>query len=196
MNEKDVVNEEVDNEQIINDKDENKEKENKNNNCEEKIKESNNNDRQEENKKEETEIDEEKNSINNKLLRLQADFLNYKNRVQKERASSYSSAVCDTIEGLLPVIDNFERAIDIEQTSDKNLYEGVKMIYNQLMEILKNRGLKEIEAKNKKFDPNLHYGVAFEHIDDVEEDTVIEVIQKGYIVNDKVIRPSMVKISK
>lgn len=137
---------------------------------------------------------------NNKLVRLQADFLNYKNRTEKEKFSTYGNAVADTIEDLLPIIDNLERAVEAADHSDneevKSYNDGLKMIYDQFMTILQKRGLAEIEALNAKFDPNLHSGIAFEVCEDKEEDTIIEVFQKGYTVSEKVIRPSMVKISK
>lgn len=142
---------------------------------------------------------EEFDALNNKMQRLQADFLNYKSRTEKERFSTYSNAVTDVLADLVPIVDNFERAIDAVKSENEeiiNLKNGVKMIYDQFLNILQKRGLKEIEALNSKFDPNMHSGIAFEVIEDKEEDTVIEVFQKGYLVNEKVIRPSMVKISK
>lgn len=139
---------------------------------------------------------EEEEKLQNKILRLQADFLNYKTRTEKEKTSTYSNAIADTICALLPVLDNLERALEAEETEGNSFKEGVEMIYTQLIGILEKKGLKEIEALHKPFDPNIHYGVAFEECDDVEDDTVIEVLQKGFTVNDKVIRPSMVKICK
>lgn len=142
---------------------------------------------------------EEFDALNNKMQRLQADFLNYKARTEKERFSTYSNAVIDVLTDLIPIVDNFERAIDAVKSENEeiiNFKNGVKMIYDQFLNILQKKGLKEIEALNSKFDPNMHSGIAFEVIKDKEEDTVIEVFQKGYLVNEKVIRPSMVKISK
>lgn len=138
--------------------------------------------------------------VNNKLLRLQADFLNYKERTTKEKFATYSDAVADVIKEILPILDNFERAIlSVKETDSeevKNFNKGISMIYEQLMNVLNKRGLTEIEALDKKFDPILHSGIATEVVDDKEEDTIIEVYQKGYTVKEKVIRPSMVKISK
>ncbi len=142
---------------------------------------------------------EEFDALNNKMQRLQADFLNYKARTEKERFSTYGNAVADVISELIPIVDNFERAIDAVKSENEeiiNFKNGVKMIYDQFLNILQKRGLKEIEALDSKFNPNLHSGIAFEIKEDKEEDTVIEVFQKGYLVNEKVIRPSMVKISK
>ncbi len=142
---------------------------------------------------------EEFDALNNRMQRLQADFLNYKARTEKEKFSTYSNAVADVLTDLVPIVDNFERAIDSIKSDNEeilNIKNGIKMIYDQFINVLQKRGLKEIEALNEKFDPNLHSGIAYEVLEDKEEDTVIEVFQKGYIVNEKVIRPSMVKVSK
>ena len=139
---------------------------------------------------------EEIESLNNRLLRLQADFLNFKNRTEKEKLSSYSDAAAGVICELLPVIDNLERAIDADKSETDNFKEGVVMVYNQLMGILNKKGLKEIEALHKPFDHNLHYGVAFEESEDFDDGIIIDVLQKGYTVNDKMIRPAMVRICK
>lgn len=135
-------------------------------------------------------------NLNNKLLRLQADYLNYKNRTEKEKLSTYGNAVADVIQDLLNIIDNLERALKIDTPIDNSFKDGIQMIYEQLMGVLDKRGLKEIEALHKPFDHNVHYGVAFDAESDKEEGTIIEVFQKGYTVNNKVIRPSMVKIAK
>lgn len=137
--------------------------------------------------------------LNNKMQRLQADFLNYKARTEKEKFSTYSNAVSDVLSDLVPIVDNFQRAIEAVNSDNEeiiNFKNGVKMIYDQFFNILQKRGLKEIEALNSKFDPNIHSGIAYEILEDKEENTIIEVFQKGYLVNEKVIRPSMVKISK
>ncbi len=148
---------------------------------------------------EETKLKEEYDAINNKMLRLQADFLNYKTRTEKEKSTTYGNAVSDVLTDLLPIIDNFERAIDAVNSENQeviNFKNGVKMIYDQFLNTLQKKGLKEIEALNSKFDPNMHSGIAFEVTEEKEEDTVIEVFQKGYVINDRVIRPSMVKIAR
>lgn len=99
---------------------------------------------------------------------------------------------------LLPVLDNFDRAlgVDIEETNVKNLYKGVEMVHNQLLEVLQSKGLEEISSLNEQFDPNFHHAVVQEESENHDENTIIEVFQKGYKVKDKVIRPSMVKVSK
>lgn len=139
---------------------------------------------------------EEIEALNNKLLRLQADFLNFKTRTEKEKFATYGDAVSGVICDLLPVIDNLERAITADNSETDNFKEGVVMVYNQLMGILNKKGLKEVEALHKPFDHNLHYGVAFEECEEYDDGIIIDVLQKGYTVNDKLIRPAMVRICK
>lgn len=139
---------------------------------------------------------EEIKSLNDRLLRLQADFLNYKARTEKEKMSTYSSATADLLLDLLPVVDNLERALAAEIPEGNSFKEGMQMVYNQMMGILDKKGLKEVEALHKPFDHNVHYGVAFEACDEYEDGTVIDVLQKGYTVNDKCIRPAMVRICR
>jgi molecular chaperone GrpE len=144
---------------------------------------------------EETKEEEQQDDTTKKLLRLQADFLNYKNRVEREKSRLYSSGIEDVICEFLPILDNFDRALNANEKSD-SFKEGVQMIYSQFKQAMEKKGLKEIEAIGKHFDPNLHHAVAVEALDDVESNIVVEVLQKGYVVNDKVIRPSMVKVSR
>ncbi|MDW7668180.1 MAG: nucleotide exchange factor GrpE [Bacillota bacterium] len=149
----------------------------------------------EESNKVELEIEEKKiEEINNKLLRLQADFLNYKSRTEKEKIKYYNDAIEDLVCEMLPILDNFERALE-NLDSDENLSQGVEMILNQFKTLLSKYGVEEIDALGKKFDPNLHHGVTTEESEE-DEETVIEVFQKGYKLKNKIIRPSMVKISK
>lgn len=153
-------------------------------------------DKKQEDKKEKDAKSAEEESLNNKLLRLQADFLNYKNRTEKEKFLTYGNAVSDVLNDLLPVLDNLERALSTDQSENNSFKDGIQMVYTQFVGILDKRGLKEIEALNKQFDHNLHYGVAFDCECEEEDGTIIEVLQKGYTVNDKVIRPAMVRIAK
>lgn len=134
----------------------------------------------------------------NRYVRLQADFNNFRKRTEKEKESSYHFAAQEIIASLLPVMDNFDRAlkVDIKETNVENLYKGVEMVYKQLIESLQANGLEEINAVGEKFDPNYHHAVAQEESEEYEENVVTEVFLKGYKVKDKVIRPSMVKVSK
>ena len=145
---------------------------------------------------EEIKCSEELEQLNNKLLRLQADFLNYKTRTEKEKISTYSNAVSDLIIDLLPVVDNLERALSSENSEGSSYKEGVQMVYDQFMGILNKKGLKEVESIHKPFDHNVHYGVGFEANEEYDDGIIIDVLQKGYTVNDKCIRPAMVRICR
>lgn len=141
-------------------------------------------------------LQEEIKSLNDRYLRLQADFLNYKARTEKEKISTYTNAVSDLLLDLLPVVDNFDRALQADSTDGNAYKEGVQMVYTQFMSILDKKGLKEIAALHQPFDHNVHYGVGFEPSEEFADDTVIDVLQKGYTVNEKCIRPAMVRIAK
>lgn len=132
-----------------------------------------------------------------RLLRLQADFENFKKRTQKEKESLVTYASENLVTEILPSLDSFDRALEVEvDENSKALYEGVEMVYNQLIDVLKKNGLEEVDCLNKKFDHNCHHAVVQQESDDHEEDTVIQVLGKGYKYKDKVIRPSMVMVSK
>lgn len=139
----------------------------------------------------------EKNDIYDRMLRVQAEYENFKKRTQKERAAERKYKAQDLANELLPVIDNFERALQVEVTEEtKSIIEGISMVYNQFKEALASQGVKEIEAEGKPFDPNLHHAVMQAEIEEEDSNIVVEVLQKGYILNDRVIRPAMVKVNK
>ena len=149
-----------------------------------------------EDKQEESELDIQKkqyDELYDKHLRTLAEYENYKRRTQKEKDEIYMNAQIDTIENLLPVLDNLERAISSEESSP--FKDGVEMIVKQLIETLGKMGVSEIEAVGKSFDPNLHNAVM--HIEDESfgESVVAEQFAKGYLLKDKVIRHSMVKVA-
>ncbi|MGO1922531.1 MAG: nucleotide exchange factor GrpE [Jeotgalicoccus sp.] len=133
----------------------------------------------------------------NKYLKLYAEFENFKrrNRQEAELNSKYKDQ--KFAENLLPVIDNLERALAIEGTDESfiALNKGVEMVYNNLVEILEKHEIKAIDAQGQPFDPNFHQAVMTE-ASDAESDIVIEEFQKGYILKDRVIRPTMVKVSE
>ena len=136
-----------------------------------------------------------------KSMRIQAEMLNFKKRKEDEVASFYKYCNEDLIEELLPVIDNFERAIQMDASEDasdevKRFLEGFKMIYGNLVSILNKEEVKEIEASGIEFDPNYHQAVLTEHDETKPSGVVLEVLQKGYKYKDKVIRPAMVKVNE
>lgn len=126
--------------------------------------------------------------------RLQADFMNFRRRNEKEREELSSVIVQGLIKDLLPIIDNFERALAVEEAKGSALHDGITMIYNQLIASLQKNGLEEIKAAGEKFDPNFHQAVMRVEDPEKEDNTVEEVLQKGYTVQGRVIRPSMVKV--
>lgn len=140
--------------------------------------------------------DEELSKANNDFLRLQADFDNFRRRTEKEKENTMNYAIECFVSDLLPTLDNFQRAMDSEEDKDNSFYKGVEMIYNELIKKLSDNGVQEIECLGKDFNPTFHHAILTEENDEYEEDKVIEVLQKGYILKDKVIRPAMVKVAK
>ena len=140
-------------------------------------------------------LEEENQKYQNKLQRLQADFVNYRKRVKKEKAGLSLEAKIELINELLPVIDNFERALASEDESS-NLREGVEMIYKQLMNTLKQEGLEVIPTVDEEFDHTYHEAIM--QVEDTDKDSgiIIEELQKGYMLEGKVIRPAMVKVAQ
>ena len=144
------------------------------------------------------ELQNEVNTLKDKNMRIAAEMVNTLRRKDEEtnRLLKYSNE--SLITELLPVIDNFERALNVDaKTTDIESYQkGMTMIYNSLKNILEKFEVKEIEAIDKEFDPSYHQAVMQEEKEGTKENIVIEVLQKGYTYKDKVIRPAMVKVSK
>ena len=128
------------------------------------------------------------------ILRRRAEFENYRRRTSQEKADIGNVVTQDLIKDMLPIIDNFSRAMAAETTDMEAFQKGVEMIYTQLTEILKKDGLEPIEAEGKKFDPEYHQAVMRVANPDLEDDTIAQELQKGYMVRGKVIRPSMVQV--
>lgn len=141
----------------------------------------------------------EKEELLTRFKRLQADFLNYKKRVEKEKDSLVNYGIETLTVDILPVLDNFERALEAEvdkDNEDDSFFKGIEMIYDSLVGVLNKNDIKEMESLEEPFDPEYHHAVAMEASEEYEENTVIKILQKGYIMKDKVIRPSMVIVSK
>ncbi|MDO9492924.1 nucleotide exchange factor GrpE [Acetobacterium sp.] len=142
------------------------------------------------------EIVKEDEAILNRLVRLQADFENFKKRSQKEKTEMFQFASENFATKLLPVMDNLERAeaaLTDASEEAKGYLDGLEMVFKQLKDVLKEEGLEEIICEGP-FDPNLHHGVAVGEDDEKEDQDIIDVFQKGYKFKGKVIRPAMVKV--
>ena len=138
--------------------------------------------------------------LEDSLLRSKAEFINYRKRLEEEQSRLLKYCNEDLIKEILPILDNFERAIKMDDTNlddeVSKFLSGFKMIYCNLVNILKSNGVIEIDGNNKPFDPTYHEAIMTEKRDGVEPSMVLEVLQKGYILKDRVIRPAMVKVSE
>lgn len=130
-----------------------------------------------------------------KYIRLMADFQNYKRRVEKEKSEIYDYANQKILAELLTVLDNFERAL-AQECADEAYEKGMEMIFKQFREVLEKSGLEEIEAQGKEFDPNFHHAVMTDSSEEYESGQVTDVLQKGYTLHGKVVRPAMVKVNQ
>jgi molecular chaperone GrpE len=141
---------------------------------------------------------EENEHLKDARLRILAEFDNFKKRTLREQLSIIANANEDVIRELLPVLENFERAIhpDHKTPETEAIYNGVEMIHNQFYDCLKKAGLKEINPAGEEFDPNLHEAVMHVESDSVPENKIAQVLQKGYFLNEKVIQYAKVAVSK
>lgn len=131
-----------------------------------------------------------------RYMRLMAEFQNYKRRAAREKADTLQYANEKIVGDLLPVLDNFERALDTEGGDLEAYAKGMQLIFDQLKKALENAGLSEIEAMDAEFDPNVHNAVMTDNIDEKDDGIITKVLQKGYKLRDKVVRPSMVAVNK
>jgi len=132
--------------------------------------------------------------LKDRLLRTLADFENLRKRTEREKADFFRYATSGVMKDVLPVLDNFERALEHAEEGD-DFHKGVLMIYKQLQEVLSKHGLKVIDEAGVHFDPNIHEGVIREEDPSVPSHTVVAVLQKGYFIHDRLLRPAMVKVA-
>ena len=149
---------------------------------------------------EESEVDKLKkeiDSLKNEYARAYADTENLKKRLNAEAELTRKYRIQSFAKEILPVIDNLERALQTQvNEADEGFKKGVEMTYNQLIAALKNEGVEVIDCENKPFDPNFHQAIMQEKKEGVEQGIVIEVLQKGYVLKDRILRPAMVKVSE
>ena len=132
--------------------------------------------------------------LDDRFKRVAAEFENYKKRSAKERDQLYNSIMGDIMTGILPVLDNLEKAVQVE-TKDTGYKQGVELVYKQLQDLLKANGVEEIEAVGKTFDPELHEAVSSVIDENLGEKEIKEDYRKGYKIGDRVIRHSMVVVA-
>jgi molecular chaperone GrpE len=137
---------------------------------------------------------EEKNDLLDRLLRRQAEFDNFRRRAEREKSEVLEYAGAESVSAILPILDDFERALKVECTG-KEYARGMEMIYQRLSEALKKLGLEPITAKGEKFDPHFHHAVDMVETDDVEDHTVLDEYQQGYKFRGRLLRPAMVKVA-
>jgi molecular chaperone GrpE len=139
-------------------------------------------------------LKQERDDLYDRLIRKQAEFENFRKRMERERAEFAQFASSELMKELLNALDSFELAIR-NASGDESILKGLELIYKQLQDILARFGLKPVEAKGKEFDPNYHQAVATEYTDDVDENTVIEELRKGYLLHGRLLRPAMVSVA-
>jgi molecular chaperone GrpE len=142
------------------------------------------------------ELRKERDSLQDRLLRQAAEFDNYRKRVDRERKDSSQYAAVDLIQDLLPIIDDFERALQSDAAGAESYRQGIEIIHRALVETLRKRGVTAIDAVGTDFDPQIHQAVAYEAAPDRRDGEVTEQFTRGYRLGDKLIRPAMVKVAK
>lgn len=139
----------------------------------------------------------ERDALQDRLLRTAAEFDNYRKRVERERREMVEFASADALLDLLPIIDNLERALTAPAGGDPEAFrKGIELIHRQMLDLLRKRGAKPIDAIGTDFDPNIHEAVVHEASDRHREGEVMQELQRGYTLGDRLLRPAMVKVAK
>jgi len=143
------------------------------------------------------ELRRERDALQDRLLRTAAEFDNYRKRVDRDRRDVSDLAVADALKDLLPIVDNLERALQAPASAVADPFrKGVELIYRQMLELLKKRGVIAIDVTGVDFDPNVHQAVVHEPSDAHREGEVMEELQRGYKLGERLLRPAMVKVAK
>jgi len=141
------------------------------------------------------EAQREKEKYYDLLLRKQAEFDNFRKRIERDREESGGAAARDVLKRLLPVLDNMERALRASDDSSDPLFKGIALVHQQFLDLLKKEGVQPIDALGAHFDPRLHEAVQVLDVPGFEPDVVLEEMQKGYTYNDRLLRPALVKVA-
>jgi molecular chaperone GrpE len=138
----------------------------------------------------------ERDTLLDRLARLQAEFENARKRAVREQQDYREYAVSDTVKSLLPILDSFERALQVSGNNGNDLRSGVELIYKQLQDALVKLGLRQIPAKGEPFDPHLHEAIEMVDTDEVEDHHVLDELQRGYKLKERLLRPAMVRVAR
>lgn len=136
----------------------------------------------------------EKGEIHELLLRRQAEFENFRRRVDREKTELFEYASMDAVKTMLPILDDFERALKVE-SADKEYARGMELIYQRFYDVLKKLGLEPVSTKGALFDPHLHHAVEMVETDDQPDNTILDEYQRGYYFKGRLLRPAMVKVA-
>ena len=143
------------------------------------------------------ELKQQRDEYYDRLLRKTAEFDNYRKRTERERLQLSEAAAADLLTELLPLVDDLERALKADPDSGgESIRKGVELIHKQLLDLLRKRGVKPIEALGADFDPHFHNAVAHDPADGRRDGEVIEEFRRGYMLGDRLLRPAMVKVAK
>ena len=137
----------------------------------------------------------ERDELYDRLARMQAEFENFRKRTQREQADFRAYAVFDTMKGLLPVLDSFERAL-ASHPEQGDFRSGIELIYRQMLDALTRAGVTPIEAEGQQFDPRFHEAIEMVPTSDAEDNEIIGVLQRGYMLKDRLLRPAMVRVAR
>ena len=140
---------------------------------------------------------QEKDALQDRLLRTAAEFDNYRKRIERERRELAEFAAADILVELLPIVDNFERALQAPAGPDAEAFrKGIELIHKQMLDLLRKRGVTPVDALGADFDPNFHQAVVQEASEEHREGEVMQELQRGYMLGDRLLRPAMVKVAK
>src|SRR5678816_2411755 len=138
----------------------------------------------------------ERDALIDRLARSQAEFDNARKRAAREQQEYRDYASAEAIKSLLPVIDNFERALSVSSSQSSEFRTGIELIYKQLQDVLQKLGVRQIAAKGEPFDPRLHEAIEMVETEDVPDHSVMDELQHGYMLKDRLLRPAMVRVAK
>ncbi len=137
---------------------------------------------------------EENDELRDRHMRALADFENFRKRADREKQNHFRYALADAFRDLLPVLDNFDRALEHAEKGDE-FHRGVALIYKQMFDMLQRYGLRQIDEARIRFDPNIHEAVVRDEDPNIPANTVVQILQKGYFLHDRLLRPALVKVA-